>query len=247
MKSKFLLLLIILILPISLYILFKDRIQTYWEDFDTMFTIVTYSTSVVLFLYTANLKFHFAINKILSWFRHDHTIWMYSYSVEIDNKFNDTLLLEELTKLNIKINKHFNDQIEFIYNDSQLYRFQINTLGDVPTLHLFSNKIIVPSKRVNSTIHEIIELTETVEDSINHDKQSRKFDLTIEYPGSSPFYTYWVKKLPEQNIFNFNFSISVPSNKNIVKVNKNQILISSKSISTLFETTRNYLSLQIEL
>ena len=157
------------------------------------------------------------------------------------------MLLKDLSKRSITVNKNRGDFLELIYKESHLFKLQIKKEGNL-SFYLFSNKIIVPTKRKNSTINELIEIAESLESAvISPVYKSRKYDLTIEYPKSSPFYNYWIKNLPEQSIYNFNFSIKVPSNQNSVKVNKNQIIISSNSLNKLFDTTKNYLSLQIEI
>lgn len=249
MKLKQLLIFLILFAPITIYLLFKEQIKPYWENFDTFFTITSYSVSIVLFLYTLNLKFHFAINKFLSWFKQDHTYWFFSYSFELDTPINNETLIESFRQKNIQINKAEYNFFEFIYKDIYIFRVQKNQNSDgEETIHLFTNKIIVPSKYVKTTINELIHVTDYLEHSlININKESKKFDLTIEYPNSSPFYSYWIKKLPEQSIDSFNFKIKVPNNNNSVLVNKNKILISSKSLNKLFDTTKDYLSLQIEI
>ena len=247
MKFKQIIVLIILIVPLLVYVLFKDSIKPIWNEFDTIFTISSYSISVILLLYNLNLKFHFAINRIFQWFKQDHTYWRFSYCIEQENEFDKILFIKNLKRLNISINKEYEDFIEFIYKDSHLFRLQI-TNNETSRINLFSSRLIVPTKRIKPTINELIEVTEVIENSLSSIiSDSKKFDLTIEYPKTSPFYSYWMKKLPEQSIYNFNFSIRIPNNENIISVNKNQLIIKSNSINKLFDTTKDYLSLQIEI
>lgn len=247
MKIKQYFILFLIFSPILVYLIFRSQIKPLWEDFDIAFTLISYTISVILLYYNINLKFHFAINKIISWFKQDYTYWNYSYSLETEDEINQSIIIEKFKNNNFSINKNENDFIELIYNESHLFRIQI-LHKENNNIHLFSNKLIIPSKKVKSTINELIKITELLEDSIGKiENQSKMFDLTIEYPNSSPFYSYAMKKLPEQSIYNFNFSIKVPNNENSVRVNKNQIIISSKSINKLFDTTKDYLSLQIEI
>lgn len=247
MNVKQIIVFVILIIPLLIYILFKDTIKPIWDEFDTIFTISSYSISLVLLLYNLNLKFHFAINRLFQWLKQDHTYWRFSYYIEQESDFDKNLFVNNLKKLNVSINKDYDDFIEFIYNESYLFRIQI-TRNEIDSINLFSSKIIVPTKRVKSTINEIIEITEVIENSLNLIvTETKRFDLTIEYPKTSPFYSYWIKKLPEQSIYNFNFSIKIPDNENVVSVNKNQLIIKSNSINKLFDTTKDYLSLQIEI
>jgi hypothetical protein len=242
--------LLLLIAPI-IYLSFKSKLERYWESIDITVTLLSWWTSIVLLWYNSDLQFHFFINRCLSFFTLGHTVWLISirYSFleweepEIIEKIKASFL--QLNKT-IKIKEETESYLELLWDNKFLISLKLQkTEFSSFELHFYTSRIIVPTSENKKQIREITEIVEAMERLlIINATDSIQYDLDIEYSKRSPYYSYWVRKLPEEVIGNFNVSIKLPDKTDHISVNKNHLIIRSKSCHRLFQLATDYVTLK---
>lgn len=246
MKVAFKIILFVLI-PV-LYIVFRQDLVNKWNDIESFLAILTYWTSLVYYSYNTDLKFHFFILRIINRFRIDHTTWKVSFRTTTMKMPKDIVqgISEEMLKQNALIKSQTDTSLELLVNNNYLLNISFQYENGITTAFAFTSNIIIPSREVKRRADEIAGILENIERHFSPiSSNSKEFSIDVEYREKSPYYSYWIKKMPEEAIHNFNCSISIPNNTDSkIKVNKNHIIISSPSISRLFNLTSNYISLQ---
>lgn len=249
-KRAIIYLFLILVVPI-LYLLFKKEIESYWQSIDIIITVASWWTALILLWYTTDIKFHFLVSRFLMYFKHDYTSWMISIRYILEDRTNGISvenIFERFVRSNKTIKKKFSDakSLEVLCENRYLINFKIQqTDYNDYELHFYTSKIVVPTKQIKKQIQEIKEMIELLEREItltNNDQSN--YDIDIEYSNKSPYYTYWVRKLPDEMISNFNFSIKLPNVEDKISVNKNHLIIKSDRYSKLFDLTYDYVSLK---
>lgn len=246
MKVAFKILLFVLI-PL-LYIIFRQELVNRWNDIESFLAVLTYWTSLLYYSYNTDLKFHFFILRIINRFRIDHTTWKVSFrAITLKNPKEIVKgISTEMLQQNTIIKSQTDTSLELLVNNNYLLNISFQNENGITTAFAFTSNIVIPSKEVKRRADEIAGILENIERHFSPTTSSNKeFSIDVEYREKSPYYSYWIKKMPEEAIHNFNCSISIPNNTDSkIKVNKNHIIISSPSISRLFSLTSNYISLQ---
>ena len=231
-----------------LYIIFRQELVNKWNDIESFFTILTYWTSLLYYSFNTDLKFHFFVLRIINRFRIDHTTWRVSFRATTIRQPKEILegISSELLKKNTIIKSKTDTSLELLVNNNYLLNISFQSENYITTAFAFTSNIIIPSKEVKRRADEIAGILEIIESHFSPISSSGKeFSIDVEYREKSPYYSYWIQKMPEEAIHNFNCSISIPNNTDSkIRVNKNHIIISSPSISRLFSLTSNYISLQ---
>ncbi|WP_144283155.1 hypothetical protein [Chryseobacterium echinoideorum] len=245
MKINTILFILLLIIPVIIYLTFYEYVQTYWENFDKILTIISFVFAMLTFYYNTNLKFHFLLNRILILLKKDYNIWTFSTSFEIENLEETMNVEQKLRSDDIKIENFTQNSITFKFKNLNQYRLKFSPADN--TIHLISDKIIVPNKRINLTIKEFRKLIEKL-NQIFHSKNhsSEQFEVGIEYT-SNPMLTYALKKIPEENIIGFNLNIQNPTLNYKLKSSGNSVYLSSTNLEDFIGVIKNYNSLQFEL
>lgn len=245
---KVLLKIILFVLIPVLYVMFRQELVNRWNDIESFLAVLTYWTSLLYYSYNTDLKFHFFILRIINRFRIDHTIWKVSFRAVTLKKPTEIIegISKELLKQNTVIKSQTDSSLELLLYNNYLLNISFQIESNITTAFAFTSNIIIPSKEVKRRSEEIAAILEKIESHFSPVSSSDKeFSIDVEYKEKSPYYSYWIKKMPEETIHNFNCSISIPNNTDSkIKVNKNHIIISSPSISRLFSLTSNYISLQ---
>lgn len=236
-----------LIIPI-LYLIFRTEIVTKWNDIESALAILGYATSLMFYSYNTDIKFHFFLLRIVNYFRFDHTTWRISFRAETE-RMENTIIIELTDKLkhfNIIIKGQTSDSLEMLIENNYLLNISFSKNNNILTAFAFTSNIIIPTKQLKAKSLVLTKLLETIEESIQPlSNKQKEYSIDVEYNYRSPYYSYWIKKLPEEMIHNFNCSISIPNNQESkIKVNKNHVIISSNSITNLFNITKDYINLQ---
>jgi hypothetical protein len=147
---------------------------------------------------------------------------------------------------NIKIKSESWDSLELLFDNKFLLHFRIQQFdNDEYELHLYTSKIIVPTKQNKKQIAEISEILESIEGLLQLKISDEKlYEIDIEYSQKSPYYSYWIRKLPEEMISNFNCSINLPNKTERITINKNHLHIRANKYTKLFDLTSGYVSLK---
>ncbi|WP_282014970.1 hypothetical protein [Marinifilum flexuosum] len=139
--------------------------------------------------------------------------------------------------------------MEVLYNNSFLIKISAKKEEDSNLVFFSTSRIVVPIKQLNKKSNEISCLIEELQLLIRPNNLNDKiFEIDVEYSGRSPYYSYWLKKMPEELISSFNCTIKLPDkNGDLIRVNKNHIIIKSSNCSRLLNITKDYISLQAKL
>jgi len=185
---------------------------------------------------------------MVSVFKYDHTTWLFSSKYKTEKSKNEIFNLIEAKMLtgNNTLKSKTDSSLEILINNNFLTRFSFQSEFDYGYFFLNTSKIVVPTKEISRMSRQIIEMLEGIENAVLPIYgQEKEYNVDIEYRDKSPYYSYWVRKLPEEMIYNFNCSLSLPNTTGSkIKVNKNHLLISSNSYNKIFELTKDYVSLQ---
>lgn len=238
-------LLIVLIFGIpASYILFRDELISEWNNIEATIAVLSYYTSLLFYAYLTNMKFHFVITRIINIFKYDHTTWKFSAKLITDKSIKDCISLigNKFTKDLNKIRSKTDTSIEVLVDNDFLVSVSAQILGGENQIFVRTSKITVPMRETKKRAVQITKLIESIESAIiPNSSPEKEYEIDIEYNGKSPYYSYWVKKLPEEIIYNFNLSLNIPNAKDSkVRVNKNHLTISSKSYAMVFDLTRDY-------
>lgn len=228
--------------------MFRQELVNRWNDVESFLAVLTYWTSLLYYSYNTDLKFHFFALRIINRFRIDHTTWKVSFratTLKTPKEITEGIS-NELLKENTIIKSQTDTSLELLVNNNYLLNISFQSDNKLTTAFAFTSNIIIPSKEVKRKSDEIAGILEKVERHFSPiSSNDKEFSIDVEYREKSPYYSYWIKQMPEESIHNFNCSISIPNNTDSkIKVNKNHIIISSPSISRLFNLTSNYISLQ---
>ncbi len=240
-----------LLIPISLivlYIVFYEKIEEWWGFTDGLITIISFSGIVITLFYTIDIRVYFFVHKLLMIFKFDHTNWLFSANYithkseeETINKLKKYFLTTESIIKSIEHNR-----IEVLWKNKFLISIRMDNKDGDNIVYIFTSKITVPSKQNNNQISELISILESIEGVIQSDSDSKKtYEIDIEYTKTSPYYGYWIRKLPEQSVYDFNCKLRIANEKDeIVSVNKNHVIIRAFQFTKLFDLTKKYISLQ---
>lgn len=231
-----------------IYLIFRQKLVDEWNSIESFIAVLSYFTSIVFYTYITDIKFYFWVSRQISVFKYAHTTWSFSanFFSEKEPKVIIQQIEKQLGKNGNQIKVITDTAIEIFINNSFLVNISVQHDLDCNIVFLNTSKIIVPTKETNNKSIYISELIESIEKAVIpvHTKVG-EYSIDIEYSDKSPYYSYWVKKLPEEMIYNFNCNIKIPNTTDsTVKVNKNHIIIKSKSHSKIFQLTRDYVSLQ---
>lgn len=239
--------LLFIVLPI-LYFVFRTDIVAKWNDIESALAIIGYITSLYFYTYNTDIKFHFFILRIVNYFRYDHTTWKVSFRASTIK--NDKEIIEQLsTKLAVNnniIKAKTDNSLELMINNNFLLNISFSQDKNINSAFAFTSNIVIPTRQSKLKTIELTKLLETIEESFEPIAISEKeYSIDVEYNSRSPYYSYWIKKLPEEMIHNFNCSVTIPENLGSkIKVNKNHIIISSNSLTNLFNLTKDFINLQ---
>lgn len=232
----------------TLYWIFRNKLIEQWNSIESALAILSYATGLFFYTFHTDIKFHFFITRLVSVFKYDHTTWIFSskYQTEKNKKEIIKLVQEKFGVQNNTIRTVSENRIELFLNNSFLVKISFQSEFDFGYVLLNTSKIIVPSKEISRVSRQIQDMLEGIENAVSPMYgQPKQYDIDIEYRDKSPFYSYWVKKLPEEMIYNFNCNLSLPNNQDSkIKINKNHLIISSHSYSRVFELARDYVSHQ---
>lgn len=245
MKVNGLFFIILVTAPVIGYLFFYKYIESYWEDFDKILTITSFVSGMVIFYYNSNLKFHFFLNRLLTYFTKDYNIWTFSTSFTIENLDEMEMVEQKLLEGNIKIENITQNTITFKYDRLNQYRLRFSPADS--SIHLISDKIVVPNKRIKVTVREFRNLVEKMNEIFRSKVfGSDQYELGIEYK-SNPMFSYALKKIPEENIISFNLNIQNPANNYKLKSSGNSVYLTSNKLEDFVEVVNNYNSLQFNL
>lgn len=231
-----------------LYFLYREEFIAQWNNIEGTLALSTYYISVLFWAYLTNMRIHFAVTRLINVFKYDHTTWKFwaklithTKQVEIisfiENKFTNGLN---------QIKSKTDNSIEILIDNNFLVNVSAQMIRGENHVFIFTSKITVPIRETKKWAGKITNLIESMESAVTPNSNPEKeYEIDIEYNGKSPYYSYWVKKLPEEFIHNFNLSLNIPNAKGSkIKVNKNHLTISSKSYAKVFELTKDYALLQ---
>lgn len=231
--------------PVISYLFFYEYVKSYWEDFDKILTIVSFVSGMIIFYYNSNLKFHFVLNRLLTYFTKDYNFWTFSTSFIIENLDEMDTVEQKLLQENIRIENVTQNTITFKYDMLNQYRLRFSSADS--TIHLISDKIVVPNKRIKITIREFRNLVEKMNEIFRSKVfGSEQYELGIEYK-SNPMLSYALKKIPEDDIISFNLNIQNPTHNYKLKSSGNSVYLTSNKIEDFVEVISNYNSLQFNL
>ncbi len=237
--------LFILIIP-ALYIGIKILIPNA-ENIESIITIGTYIIAVLTLMYRIDIKLYFFIQKIILPFKYSFTSWVLSARYNSINNENSVDCFEkEIMNLGVKILKKENNFINFIWDSRNVINIRVeNNYEDEKSIHLYTSKIDVPIKENSKKIRNLCSLFERIENSIDMlDRNNKEYEIDIEYSNKSPFYSFWIKNLPEEKIYQFNCTVKIDDENGTIGVNKNHVRIHSNSFSELFHRLDYFLTLR---
>lgn len=242
---------LLLIVPVG-YLIFRSQVVQNWSNIDIPVTLFAYWCSILMFWYNSDLKFYFFINKIINFFKHDYTTWLLSFRYTfIDHEeiisINSIKEFFIQSKKLIKIKDESDDYLEMLVENKYLLSLRLQQdESNNYELHFYTSKIVVPTKQNKKQSLEIAEMLESFERLLSFKISDKKiYEIDIEYNEKSPYYSYWIRKLPEEMINNFNCSINLPNRKEKITVNKNHLNIKSDMYNKLFALTNDYVSLKV--
>ena len=237
--------------PVLAYILLRQWIVTNWTWLDPMLTLSAYSLSVVMWLYLSNLRFHFFLNRLLLYLKYDHTTWVLSAQYRLSGEKEDLMdiLEEQLRESDCRVEKRERGFVKVLWQNKYLLRFREtqDTHGDEERYLQFDTSAIdVPMRQNAAMVAKLANLLDSMESSIPLVRPgAKRYELDIEYSGRSPYYSYWVRKLPEEMIYNFNCTIRLPDERSGgIQVNKNHVIIKAQQRHQLFKLTQDYVTLK---
>lgn len=237
-------------LAFFLYVLFYKKISKNWNYFESFTTLILYIIAVLQAAYLLDIKFYFFIQRVISFFKYDIVTFNLSSRYKIQYDFLNNNILDKIFNFcivnNCKLEKRSNTFLKVLWNDKNLFNFRTTHIEDCEfEIIFYTSKIDVSVKKNKKIIDELTTFIENIENIINPEEKSKSYDLDIEYQEKSPFYSYWIRNLPEQKVFDFNCSLETPyNNDSTIRVNKNHVIVKSHQLFKLFEVAKNYLSLR---
>ncbi len=243
---KYILWLLFLIIIPAVYIAMKVLIPNA-SSIEFVITIGSYLIAIFSLMYKVDIKFYFFIQSILIHFKYTSTSW--TLSARYNSVVNENLtqvLIDFFVSVKTKIIKREENFVCMLWDSRNLLNIRIDDMeyGN-KTIHLYTSKIDVPIKDNKKKIKELSSLLEKFENKLAMvDRDDKRYEMDIEYAGKSPFYSYWIKSLPEEKIYQFNCLVKIDDKDETIGVNKNCIHIKSVSFSDLFQRIDNYLTLR---
>jgi hypothetical protein len=183
----------------------------------------------------------------LQQFKNNYTSWI--LSVRYENIYDDGNLLSNLQSLlsneDCKMIKSDNTFLSVLWNSRHIVNLRLENMDNELSLHFYTTKMDVPIKSNTKKIKSLSHILDLIENTINMiDRNLKKYELDIFYPDASPYYSYWVKSLPEERIIKFSCSIAIDENDDVVDVNKNRLRICADTLHSLFSKVNMYLTLR---
>jgi len=242
----FLWIVFIFIIPL-LFILFKYFFSDK-EYIEFIIILAPYLFGILTIMYRIDINMYSYIKRILQLFSNNYTSWVLSIKYENINNYDKILIELQSILINkgynvLKYDKYF---LSVLWESKHIFNFRIeNVVTNEYCIHLYTSKLDVPIKENEKKISDLCNTLETIENSIDMiDRNKKNYELVVYYPNSNPYYSYWVKTIPEEKIREFSCKIIIGNNDDIIDVNKNQIRINAISLSALFQKVKRYLTLR---
>jgi hypothetical protein len=203
-------------------------------------------------MYRIDTRFYFLIQRIFQFFGNNYTSWTLSakYNGIIDSKtlLSDLqrLLLTGNNKI-IKCDTNFLcifmwNKIMFNFRLDKEYFENTDAVDEKFFLHFYTSTIDIPTKSIPLQTRLYSDIFENIENLIKMDNRNLKtFEIAINYPNKSPYYVYWIKTLPEEEILKFNCLLKSRETDDKIVVDKNMIRLCSNSWTGLFRQIKTYL------
>lgn len=247
-KGRNVVLVLLVVGPPVLYFFLRTWVVANWGSIEPLLALASYWWSLILWLYISNLRFHFFVKRLLMFFKYDHTTWIVSARYDLADERSDMLgaLESYLRTVDCRVERRELDFVKVLWKNKHLLRFRETRDQDARYLFFDTSAIDVPMRQNGKIIGELSKLLESVESLVRVTGPSgKRYEVDIEYAGKSPYYSFWVRKLPEEIIHNFNCSIRLPDDKDDqIRVNKNHLIIQARQLQQLFRLTLDYVSLK---
>lgn len=248
MRKKYITFLWFLFLIIPLVYFFLKNLLSGNGIVEYIMTLAPYIFAVMTIMYKVDINFYFLIKRIIKVFNNNNVSWV--LSIRYDNILTyDKLLLELqniLTEKGYKILKKENDFLSILWEARHIFNYRIESRNiNEYSLHFYTTKMDVPVKSHERKIRELSSLLDIVENKINMiDRNQKYYEMEIDYPEKSPYYSYWVRTIPAEKVKIFSCKIIIGNNDDIIDVNKNQIRIYATSLTVLFQKVNKYITLK---
>lgn len=234
------------ILPI-LYIIFRKQIIKNWNSFESIIALFSYCLAVLSLYYNSNSKLFFIIRNVLCYIKHDYTTWRLAFRYEnVHSEITIPKLKESILRSNFTIQQEQTDYLTTLWNQKVFITFRVEKQIHQNSILVYSSQFDVPFKTVKTLKKELASFFESFEEFINSkSKLEKRYEIAIKYHDGSPFYSYWVRNIPEQEISQFSAKINTPklSCKNI-KIEKTTIIVESTHFTELLEDVQQIISYQ---
>ncbi len=242
------------------YIVFAVM-QIYQEGFNgvefvkTLAGLIGFLGTFILILYQRNLTFNFYWTRFKNWLRNYPTKW--KLDVRFDGSFNDDLIStisDFLLKLNSSnkvvkifhktvnsINFSIKDTLNFYldYQPSSFSGVDYDTIDiSLAAFEIGSNDSKI---KLNS---DILPLFTRFQELLKPNNTS--FVLNITFLKGNPFYSVFISHLKPSQINSFNINLHLDNysdtiNKNIVMINKENVIVNAHDIHSLKELSYDFI------
>lgn len=227
----------------------------------TLSGFIGITSTLFLVLYQNSLTFYFYWTRFKNWFRNYSATWQSNirfdghFDYDVINKIK--IYVESQTKLKhkAKILHKTNSSINFLINDTLNfyveYESQKTTQLGYDTLDIKLSAFNIGSNDSREKLNkELIPIFEELYKIIRPENAS--YVLNIKFKKTNPFYTVFVSHLKTSHIKTFTVDLLLDqysncSSKDIVTVNKENIVINANTIHALKELTNDFIYLSTNL
>lgn len=245
-KSKVFLWLLFLVLLPLVYIVGKIFIP-HSMTVDLIISVGSYLAAVIGLMYKIDIRFYFFVQRLFIFFRHSYTSW--SLSIRYNDVDRNTILnkIEDvLIQSGVRILQKDTSFICGLWNSRNVIHFRLDMNDGIKTgVHFYTSKIDVPAKEHKKKMTDLMSFLDKLENNIPlHSRADKEYEIDVEYMNKSPFYAYWLKSIPEEQVHQFNCIVKPSGFDDTVRINKNTVYIRASAFSELFRRLEYYLTLR---
>ncbi len=219
----------------TLYFVFRDRIISEWNSIESAVALGSYLIATFQAFYNSNYKLFLFVQRLILRLRHDYTSWELTARYWSVLDFDIGSASTALSDSTARIVQSSDDYLAFIWQERILIELRLQPYGDQLELFIKTAKFDVPMRVASRRMSQLSQLLETIGNYMRQDSGAeRMFELRIDYGERSPFYSYWLRRLPEQSIQQFDCKVRLPNSANeSLWVSKNSLSIRAKLFSAL--------------
>lgn len=225
------------LLPI-LYLCFRSYIVDNWNSFESLTALASYCIAIVSIYYNSNSRVFFFIRRLLSYLKYDHTTWKFAirYTGKIDT-ITMAKIKEELIKNDYSIVQENRDSLSALFNKKVYVAFNLENHIHEKSLVYFSSEFDVPFRLIKTYKKQFSRFFGSFESFISSFSQiDKRYEFEINYHDGSPFYSYWIRKIPDHDLSTFNAKILTPKlNCEAITVDKRKVKIISNNYHEILD------------